>query len=118
MTLGDEHYRIHEGKVFFLHDKRDGVAATVTAEAMVQAFLRRDREGRCPFRMERTQPHQRRAFPFKADVRCEHVLYADAPDFGYGGFTDHRAVTFFQQSMMACPEYLGRDRFSGFIGLI
>ena len=69
VTLGDKHNRIRKGKVLLLHDERNGIAATVAAEAMIQAFLRRDSEGRCPFRMERAQPHQRRASPCQTDVR-------------------------------------------------
>ena len=118
MMLGYEHYRIRKGQVFLLHDERDGIAATVAAEAVVQALLWRHREGGRLFRMERAQSDQRRAFPFKADVRFQYLLDVDTPDFTYGGFADHSLVRVYQHSIMDCPEYLGRFELSGLTGLM
>ena len=118
MMFCDESDCIHEWKSFLLHDKGDCIATTVTAEAMEKILCRRDREWACPFLVERTKPHQCRAFSWKFDVWAEDIFYGKFPDLANGRFTDHNAIKIFQQSMIDCPKYFGRQTLSGLIGLI
>ena len=60
---GQELDGFHEGKVLFLHNECDGIAATVAAETVEQVLSRTDRKRACPLLMERTNAHQGRAFP-------------------------------------------------------
>ena len=63
VPFGQELDGFHEGKILFLHDECDGIAATVTAETVEQVLSRTDRKGAGPLLMERTNAHQGRAFP-------------------------------------------------------
>lgn len=60
---GQELDGFHEGKVLFLHDECNGIAATVAAETVEQVLSRTDRKRAGPLLMERTNAHQGRAFP-------------------------------------------------------
>ena len=55
--------RFDEGKILLLHNESDSVTATVTAEAVEQVPVWGHRERSGLLRMERTKPHQCRAFP-------------------------------------------------------
>ena len=63
VPFGQELDGFHEGKILFLHDECDGIAATVAAETVEQVLSRTDRKGAGPLLMERTNAHQGRAFP-------------------------------------------------------
>ena len=58
MVPGNKFHGGTEGKVFLFHYKRNGITATVTAEAVEEILAGSDSKGTGLLSMERTKSHQ------------------------------------------------------------
>ena len=68
--------------------------------------------------MERAKSDQRGASGRQVDVWLENNRNIKVANRLYGLFAYHSVVSRFQQSIMDCPENLGRYRFCGLTGAI
>ena len=71
--LGQQAHRVGKGQVLDLHDEGDHPAPFAAAEAVVNLFIRRNREGGRLFVVKGAQPPQVVSLPGQVDIGGNHV---------------------------------------------